>query len=39
MVCSHIVGVHLSIDQVTYYFMMDADLYKSFLLRLLIKSF
>ena len=24
-VCSHIVGVHLSSDQVTYYFMMDAD--------------
>ena len=35
-VCSHIVGVHLSSDQVTYYFMMDADLYNSFLLRLLI---
>ena len=29
---SHIVGVHLSSDQVTYYFMMDADLYNSFLL-------
>ena len=29
-VCSHIVGVHLSSDQVTYYFMMDADLYNSF---------
>ena len=38
-VCSHIVGVHLSSDQVTYYFMMDADLYNSFLLRLRIKSF
>ena len=24
---SHIVDVHLSSDQVTYYFMMDADLY------------
>ena len=32
MVCSHIVGVHLSNDQVTYDFMMDADLYNSFLL-------
>ena len=31
--CSHIVGVHLSSDQVTYDFMMDADLYNSFLLR------
>ena len=38
-VCSHIVGVHLSSDQVTYYFMMNADLYNSFLLRLRIKSF
>ena len=38
-VCSHIVGVHLSRDQVTYDFMMDADLYNSFLLRLRIKSF
>ena len=38
-VCSHIVGVHLSSDQVTYGFMMDADLYNSFLLRLRIKSF
>ena len=38
-VCSHIVGVHLSSDQVTYYFMMDADLYNSFLLRLRIRSF
>ena len=38
-VCSHIVGVHLSSDQATYYFMMDADLYNSFLLRLRIKSF
>ena len=36
---SHIVGVHLSSDQVTYYFMMDADLYNSFLLRLRIRSF
>ena len=39
MVCSHIVGVHLSSDQVTYGFMTDADLYNSFLLRLRIKSF
>ena len=38
-VCSQIVGVHLSSDQVTYGFMMDADLYNSFLLRLRIKSF
>ena len=38
-VCSHIVGVHLSSDRVTYDFMMDADLYNSFLLRLRIKSF
>ena len=38
-VCSHIVGVHLSCDQVTYGFMMDGDLYNSFLLRLRIKSF
>ena len=38
-VCSHIAGVHLSSDQVTYDFMMDADLYNSFLLRLRIKSF
>ena len=37
--CSHIVGVHLSSDQVTYDFMMDADLYNSFLLRLSIKFF
>ena len=29
-VCSHIVGVYLSSDQVTYDFMMDADLYNSF---------
>ena len=36
---SHIVGVHLSSDQVTYYFMMNADLYNSFLLRLRIKRF
>ena len=39
MVCSHTVGVHLSSDQITYDFMMDADLYNSFLLRLRIKSF
>ena len=38
-VCSHIVGVHLSSDQVTYGFMMDADLCNSFLQRLRIKSF
>ena len=38
-VCSHIVGVHLSSDQVTYDFMIDADLYNSFLLRLRIKGF
>ena len=38
-VCSHIVGVQLSSDQVTCYFMMDADLYNSILLRLRIKSF
>ena len=34
-----IVGVHLSNDKVTYYFMMDADLYNSFLLSLRIKRF
>ena len=38
-VCSHIVDVHLSSDQVTYDFMIDADLYNSFLLRLRIKRF
>ena len=38
-VYSHIVGVHLSIDQVTYDFMIDVDLYNSFSLRLRIKSF
>ena len=38
-VCSHILGVHLSSDQVTYDFMMHADLFNSFLLRLRIKSF
>ena len=37
-VCIHRVGVHLSNDQVTYDFMMDADLCKGFLLRLRIKS-
>ena len=37
--CSHIVGVHLPSVQFTYGFMMDADLYNSFLLRLHIKSF
>ena len=31
-VCSHMLGVHLSSDQVTYEFMMDADLHNSFLL-------
>ena len=36
---SHIVGVHLSSDQVAYDFVMDADLYNSFLLCLRIKSF
>ena len=36
---SHIVGMHLSNDQVTYDFMMDADLRHSFLLHLCIKSF
>ena len=39
MVCSYIVGVHLSSDKVTYGFMMDAGLYNSFLLHLRIKSF
>ena len=39
MVCSHIVGMHLPIEQVTYDLMMDADLYNSFLLRLRIKCF
>ena len=38
-VCSHIVGVHLSSDQVAYDFMMDTDLYINFLLRMRIKSF
>ena len=38
-VCSHVEGVHLSSNQVNYYFMMDADLYNSFLLRLRIGSF
>ena len=38
-VCSHIVGVHLSSDQVIFYFVMDAALYNSFLLRLGMKSF
>ena len=35
----HIVGVHLFSDQVTYDFVMNADFYNSFLLRLCIKSF
>ena len=39
LVCSHIVGVHLICDQVTYDLIMDADFYNSFLLRLRIKSF
>ena len=39
MMCSHIVGVHLPSDQVTYDFIVDVDLYNSFLLRLRIKSF
>ena len=38
-VCSHIVGVYFSSNQVTYDFMVDADLYNSFLLRLRFKSF
>ena len=38
-VFSHVVGVYLFSDQVTYDFMMDADLYNSFLLCLRIKSF
>ena len=38
-VYSHIVDVHLSSDQVTIDFMVDADLYNTFLLRLRIKSF
>ena len=38
-VCSIIVCVHLSSDQVIYDFIMDADLYNSFLLRLRIKRF
>ena len=38
-VCSHIVGLHLPSDQVTYGFMMDADLYNSLLLRLRIRRF
>ena len=36
---SHIIGVHLSRDQATYDFMMDADLYDSFSVRLRLKSF
>ena len=38
-VCSHTIGVRLFSDQITYDFMMDVDLYNSFLLRLRIKSF
>ena len=39
MMCSHIVDVYLFSDQVTYDFMMDAEMYNSFLLRRPIKSF
>ena len=38
-VCSHIVSVHLTSDQVNYGIMMDAGLCNSFLLRLSLKSF
>ena len=38
-VCSHVVVMHLSSYQVAYYFMKNADLYNSFLLRLHIRSF
>ena len=38
-VSRHLLGVHFSSAQVTHDFMMDADLYNSFLLRLCIKSF
>ena len=38
-VCSHIVGMYLSSDQVIYDFMMDADLYNNLLLRLGIQRF
>ena len=37
-VCSHVVEVYLSSDQVTYDFMVDANLYNSLLLRLRNKS-
>ena len=37
--CSYRVDVHLSSNKATYYFMMDADLYNSFLLRLRLKRF
>ena len=37
-VCRHMVGVYLSSDQVTYDFMMNAELHNSFLLCLRIKS-
>ena len=33
------VGVYLSSDQVTYYFIMNADLYNIYLLRLRMKRF
>ena len=39
MVCSHIIGVNLSSDQVTYDLMVDADLCNSFLMLLRIKKF
>ena len=38
-VCRHIEGVHLSSNQVNYYFMMDGHLYNKFLLPLPIRSF
>ena len=38
-VCSHLVDVHVSSEQVTYYFTTNADLYNRFLLRLRIKRF
>ena len=39
MMCSHIVDVCLFSDEVTYGFMMDAEMYNSFLLGLPIKRF
>ena len=38
-VCSHIAGVHLSSDQVTYYLMMDDDLYNSFFTAFVYQTF